>query len=386
MKRIDKFLKKEKIDFFTLDEIESYYSGVLLLDSNFFHIIPLEFPGDIDEREREFEISEKLENIFEDYDSFDYLEKELILKKDNNFEKTLLILIEKDKIYTLLDNLKEKKINLLGIYPLFLVEIFNKDNTEKTYVEIEDKKYRLYYFFENKLIDFQELDFDKDELLSYPKYLEENLKGESFIYKNQEDIIDYFSNLKIRNWQEYSLSIKKDFSFLPNEYILNENYKKSLKTSTIFLSIITIISSILFFSIYFLRENIEKKIYLAEESYSILHEKNLQIREDILKLETEIKNLKENNQASDFNKIKLYQIIEAIFQNKDLEFTVFEYSDNTINLQGISNSENEIYKFQNSILQYKFFKKINHDFIKLKDDNYEFHIDIEVADDIAKQI
>ena len=171
MKIIDKFLTKKKINFFTLDEIENYQEGILILDSNFFHIIPMIFSKDIDKREREFEIIEKLENIFEDYDELYYLEKELSLKIENNLEKILFITIEKDKIYTLLDNLKEKNITLLGIYPLFLLELFNKNNIEKTYVEIEDEKYRLYYFLENKLVNFQESEFEKDELLSFPKYL-----------------------------------------------------------------------------------------------------------------------------------------------------------------------------------------------------------------------
>ena len=189
MKIIDKFLTKKKINFFTLDEIENYQEGILILDSNFFHIIPMIFSKDIDKREREFEIIEKLENIFEDYDELYYLEKELSLKIENNLEKILFITIEKDKIYTLLDNLKEKNITLLGIYPLFLLELFNKNNIEKTYVEIEDEKYRLYYFLENKLVNFQESEFEKDELLSFPKYLEENLKGESFVYEAQKEIL-----------------------------------------------------------------------------------------------------------------------------------------------------------------------------------------------------
>ena len=134
---LNKFLKKEKLNFFTLEEIENYKNGILLLESNFFHLIPLTLSKDIDEREREFEITEKLENIFDEYDSFYFLDKEIILEEDEEKEKTLLILIEKDKIYTLLDNLKDKKTDLLGIYPLFLIELFNKDNLEKISEELE---------------------------------------------------------------------------------------------------------------------------------------------------------------------------------------------------------------------------------------------------------
>ncbi|STO30703.1 Uncharacterised protein [Fusobacterium necrogenes] len=385
MKIIDKFLTKKKINFFTLDEIENYQEGILILDSNFFHIIPMIFSKDIDKREREFEIIEKLENIFEDYDELYYLEKELSLKIENNLEKILFITIEKDKIYTLLDNLKEKNITLLGIYPLFLLELFNKNNIEKTYVEIEDEKYRLYYFLENKLVNFQESEFEKDELLSFPKYLEENLKGESFVYEAQKEIIKYFPNLKVKDWREYPLTLKTDFNFIPNEYILEENYKKNLKISTFIISLIIIISSILFFTLYFLRQTIDNKIYTYQENFSSIHEKNLKIRDEILKLEEEIRNIKKNSKVKYFNQIKLHKILTSISQNENLELTNFEYGDGIINLQGISNSEDAIYKFQNSILQNKLFKKFNHDYIKLKNDSYEFNIDIEVTNDILEE-
>lgn len=382
---LNNFLKKEKLNFFTLEEIENYKNGVLLLDSNFFHLVPLTLSKDIDEREREFEITEKLENIFDEYDSFYFLDKEIILEEDEEKEKTLLILIEKDKIYTLLDNIREKKVNLLGIYPLFLIELFNRDNLEKTYVEIEDEKYRLYYFSENKLVNFLEVDFEKEEIINNSTYLEENLKGESFIYPNQNDIIEYLPFLKIRDWKNYLLEFREDLNFLPTDYIKERNYKKNIKISTIFISLTIIISVIIFFSIYFLTEKEQEKLNTLENSYSTYHEKNLQIREEILKIEEEIKKLKEKNRVRDFNKIKLSQLIKTIYDSENLEITSIEYGDRILTLQGITDFEEDIYQFQNRLLNYKFFKNFNHDFIKLNNNRYEFHIDIEVEDEIAKK-
>lgn len=382
---LNKFLKKEKLNFFTLEEIENYKNGILLLDSNFFHLVPLILSKDIDDREREFEITEKLENIFDEYDSFYFLDKEIILEEDEESEKTLLILIEKDKIYTLLDNIREKKITLLGIYPLFLIELFNRDNLEKTYVEIEDEKYRLYYFSENKLINFLEADFEKEEIINNSTYLEENLKGESFTYPNQSDIIEYLPFLKIRDWKNYLLEFREDFNFLPIDYIKERNYKKNIKISTIFISLTIIISVIIFFSIYFLTEKEQEKLNTLENSYSTYHEKNLQIREEILKIEEEIKKLKEKNRVRDFNKIKLSQLIKTIYDSENLEITSIEYGDRILTLQGITDFEEDIYQFQNRLLNYKFFKNFNHDFIKLNNNKYEFHIDIEVEDEIAKK-
>lgn len=235
------------------------------------------------------------------------------------------------------------------------------------------------------MVDFQESEFEKDELLSFPKYLEENLKGESFVYEAQKEIIKYFPNLKVKDWREYPLTLKTDFNFIPNEYILEENYKKNLKISTFIISLIIIISSILFFTLYFLRQTIDNKIYTYQENFSSIHEKNLKIRDEILKLEEEIRNIKKNSKVKYFNQIKLHKILTSISQNENLELTNFEYGDGIINLQGISNSEDAIYKFQNSILQNKLFKKFNHDYIKLKNDSYEFNIDIEVTNDILEE-
>ena len=382
---LNKFLKKEKLNFFTLEEIENYKNGILLLESNFFHLIPLTLSKDIDEREREFEITEKLENIFDEYDSFYFLDKEIILEEDEEKEKTLLILIEKDKIYTLLDNLKDKKTDLLGIYPLFLIELFNKDNLEKTYIEVENDKYRLYYFLENKLINFLEVDFEKEEIVNNSTYLEENLKGESFVYPNQNDIIEYLSFLKIREWKNYPLEFRKDFNFLPTDYIKERNYKKNIKISIFFISLTIIISTIIFFSIYFLIEKEQERLNILENSYSTYHEKNLQIREEILKIEEEIKKLKEKNRIKDFNKMKLSQLIKTIYNNENLEITSIEYGDGMFTLQGITDFEEDIYKFQNRLLNYRFFKNFNHDFIKLNNNRYEFHIDIEVEDEITEE-
>lgn len=110
--------------FFTLDEMEDKKEGVLLLDSFLFQIIPLSLSKGIDERERELEIEEKLDELIDEYDSFYYIDKEITIYEDEDIEKTLIIMIEKDKIYSLIDRVKESGIKLLGVYPLFFYGIF----------------------------------------------------------------------------------------------------------------------------------------------------------------------------------------------------------------------------------------------------------------------
>ena len=211
------------------------------------------------------------------------------------------------------------------------------------------------------------------------------LKGESFVYPNQNDIIEYLSFLKIREWKNYPLEFRKDFNFLPTDYIKERNYKKNIKISIFFISLTIIISTIIFFSIYFLIEKEQERLNILENSYSTYHEKNLQIREEILKIEEEIKKLKEKNRIKDFNKMKLSQLIKTIYNNENLEITSIEYGDGMFTLQGITDFEEDIYKFQNRLLNYRFFKNFNHDFIKLNNNRYEFHIDIEVEDEITEE-
>lgn len=383
---INNFFKKNKINFFILNEIENFKNGVLLLDSSFFHLIPITLSKNLDEREREFEIEEKLENIFEEYDNFYFLDKEIILQESDEIEKILIITIEKDKIYTLLDNLKEKNISLLGIYPLFLVELFNRDNIEKIYLEIEDERYRLYYFSENKLIDFQEIEFEKEELLSNTAYIEDNFKGEYFIYSTQKDLVEFFPKLQIREWKDYPLTLRDEFNFLPKDYLVEEKYKKNYKLSLIILACTIIFSSAIFFLLQFFIGREQEKINILESNYSTFHEKNLQIREEILLLEEEIKTLRDKNRVRSFSELKLSKLVEIIYKSGDLDFEKIEYGDKLLTLQGITDSEEDIYNFQNSIMNYKVLKNFNHDFIKLNNNKYEFHIDIEVEYEISEKI
>jgi hypothetical protein len=83
--------------------------------------------------------------------------------------------------------------------------------------------------------------------------------------------------------------------------------------------------------------------------------------------------------------MKLSQLIKTIYNNENLEITSIEYGDGMLTLQGITDFEEDIYKFQNRLLNYRFFKNFNHDFIKLNNNRYEFHIDIEVEDEITEE-
>lgn len=71
------------------------------------------------------------------------------------------------------------------------------------------------------------------------------------------------------------------------------------------------------------------------------------------------------------------------FKNSSsIEITKLEYDGaGTINIEGSSFSEEDIYSFQNSILINRYFKRINQDFIKFENGKYQIDMDIEVEYD-----
>ena len=62
------FLNREKDTFFTLEDTENVKKGILVLESEYFEIIKIILEEDLDEREREYEIEEQLENRIINYE------------------------------------------------------------------------------------------------------------------------------------------------------------------------------------------------------------------------------------------------------------------------------------------------------------------------------
>jgi hypothetical protein len=378
-------LKNKKTMFFTLDEMEDKKEGVLLLDSFLFQIIPLSLSKGIDERERELEIEEKLDELIDEYDSFYYIDKEITIYEDEDIEKTLIIMIEKDKIYSLIDRVKESGIKLLGVYPLFFMEFFNLDGEERNYIEIDEERSRVYTFSKNRLIDFQELEMERDEILAEPKYLEEYLKVgyKNFIYPDKEELKEQITNLEVIDWHNYNYHLNREYDYLPEEYHSELSYKKQLKGATILLSLVIILGGIFFFLLQFFIDREIEKLNSLQESYQELKEKNIAMGVEIEELEKEIVKVREENRERGFNGLKLSQLLLPFFKNSSsIEITKLEYDGvGTINIEGSSFLEEDIYSFQNSILTNRYFKRLNQDFIKFENGKYQIDMDIEVEYD-----
>lgn len=378
-------LKNKKTIFFTLDEMEDKKEGVLLLNSFLFQIIPLSLSKGIDERERELEIEEKLDELIDEYDSFYYIDKEITIYEDEDIEKTLIIMIEKDKIYSLIDRVKESGIKLLGVYPLFFMEFFNLDGEERNYIEIDEERSRVYTFSKNRLINFQELEMERDEILAEPKYIEEYLKVEykNFIYPDKEELTEQITNLEVIDWHNYNYHLNREYDYLPEEYHSELSYKKQLKGATILLSLVIILGGIFFFLLQFFIDGEIEKLNSLQESYQELKEKNIAMGVEIEELEKEIVKIREENRERGFNGLKLSQLLLPFFKNSSsIEITKLEYDGvETINIEGSSFLEEDIYSFQNSILTNRYFKRINQDFIKFENGKYQIDMDIEVEYD-----
>lgn len=371
--------------FFTLDEMEDKKEGVLLLDSFLFQIIPLSLSKVIDERERELEIEEKLDELIDEYDSFYYIDKEITIYEDEDIEKTLIIMIEKDKIYSLIDRVKESGIKLLGVYPLFFMEFFNLDGEVRNYIEIDEERSRVYTFSKNRLINFQELEMERDEILAEPKYLEEYLKVEykNFIYPDKEELKEQITNLEVIDWHNYNYHLNREYDYLPEEYHSELSYKKQLKGATIFLSLVIILGGIFFFLLQFFIDGEIEKLNSLQESYRELKEKNIAMGVEIEELEKEIVKVREENRERGFNRLKLSHLLLPFFKNSSsIDITKLEYDGiGTINIEGSSFLEEDIYSFQNSILTNRYFKRFNQDFIKFENGKYQIDMDIEVEYD-----
>lgn len=374
---------KNKVDFFTLDEIEGKKEGVLVLDSFLFKIIPLTISKELDERERELEIEEKLEEEIEEYERFYFLDKEITLFEDDEIEKILIIMIERDKIDSLIENLKDKKLKLLGVYPLFFMEFFNLDGKEKNYIEIGEEKTRIYSFSNNKLVDYTEINMEREEVLEN-NYLEENLGGgENFVYSNQREILEFIQGIELRDWRDYNLYEREELDYLPKSYHQERNFKRILKVILSILSITIIVGVVIFFIFQMIINNQRERLNNLQGEYQIVKEKGLAMREEIKSLEDEILRIREENREREFKNIKISQVLKEIEEkSKNIRIDMIEYDgERIINIEGFEVSEEEIYRFQKDILRGRYFKNLNHDYIKLEGGEYKFYINVEVADD-----
>lgn len=379
--KLSKFLYK-KINFVDLEELNSIDKTniILILDSSLFKIFTFVLDKNIDAREKEFEINDFLEEKIENYDPFNYIEKKIILSESNENIIFLIILLEKEKISSLIENFKNKKIELIGIYPLFLMEFFNKEEKFKTYLEIENTFYRLYFFNNFKLINFEEHEFDKDELLDNKELILENNNLQNiFIYENQNYLDNYFENLEIKNWKSYSLKYCEELNFIPEDIQEKIKYQKIFKLFFPYYLVLVILLVIISFLINFNTEEKINKIINLEKELGELKENVFLKKEEIIELENKIDLLEKEKLFYSNNPIKVSKLMKIIdeINNFGLEIHSLEFNNNFLIL-GKTQNEKNIYEFEKKLLESTLFKNLNHDYIKYNNNEYEFLLEFEV--------
>lgn len=382
------FFKKKKIEFFLLQDLKNITnkSGVLILDSSFFIILKITIPYETDLRERSLMIEDELQEIIENYNSFLYVEKELTLSIENNFESILVILIDREKIENIIVELKANKITLLGIFPLFFMEFFNKENKDKIYLEIEKDLVRMYFFKDKKLYNFEEIELINDSLSEKLLILESYFSKNIYVFtyennKNSTYLSFYF--IKYQDWHNYTYFYEKDFNFLPEQYIWELQSKNIIKNLTIITGILLIIALLSFLLLNIYTNKYTHKLNTIQNNLKILNSKIISKKDEIQKLQIKICDTKTETNLNKSNSLKACSLIEAIFlSSSNINIQLIEFNGkNIIKIKGSSINENSIYSFETKLLTYKFFKNINHDFIKYQDNKYIFLIEVEVLYD-----
>lgn len=389
MKIYDIF-KKRKIEFFTIEEAVEYHNkkGVLVLNSSFFILLKISISPDTDPRERELLIEDEICEYIEDYNPFDYIEKEIVLSQGKE-EELLITLIEREKIEAIIEELKNSKITLEGIIPMFFLEFYNQEVEAKTYIEIEDERFRLYYFKDKKLHDFQEVEFSAEELVEDPTYLEEYLEEESYVFtydNNKNEIYSAFYFINFRDWKEYNLFYKEELNFLPAQHIEELKLKKSIQILVGVLAFALVIesSTSLLLNIYI--KNSMDNLNTIHRNIERIKDKISDEKEEILEIEKNIALLEEENVKHSFSPIKISEIIENILKSGNgIEITQIEYNGkNRATVTGKTDVEKKFYDFEKRILSHNIFSTLNHDFFTMKNSFYEFKLEIEVKDESAR--
>ncbi|WP_304159234.1 hypothetical protein [Fusobacterium ulcerans] len=185
----NKLLKRENDILFSLKEIENNKNikkGILVLESEYFEVIKVILEEGLEEREREYEIEEQLENRIINYEVLDYVEKEISLGKKDGIEESIIILIKREKIYEITNRVKEKKIEIKGIIPVFLLKYFSNNGKEnEIFMDIGMARTTAAIFKNNILKDIVTADTERDEILNSQEEFNELLERVMFSFEEE---------------------------------------------------------------------------------------------------------------------------------------------------------------------------------------------------------
>lgn len=388
---------KKKIEYITLEEMKrELKSGIIVLENRYFNIEKISLELGLDEKERELEIEEILEDRIEDYNPVEYIEKEIVLEKNEEFEEIIVILLKRDIVEEILQEGKEKKIKIDGIIPTFFrrrLEV-EKDITE-LFMDVDEDRVVMVEFKERKIRNLYYIDVEREKILEseVEEILQDLLEIDltefekvSFYEKDREigEIFQEIDNIdvEIDNWKENEIEYNYDYDFLPLEYLESLKMKSSIKKKIIVFFIIFIFQILIggVFQ-YFYNLNVEK-IGDLEKNIRIYQDEIENLREKIVEIEEKEKIREEELKKIEFKNIKLGSLIKSLDEFKPRGLTILNIElneNNRLKIIGNSINESKILKFQEKIIKSSKFKNLNHDYIKREEEDYSFQLEVEVC-------
>lgn len=388
---------KKKIEYITLEEMKrELKSGIIVLENRYFNIEKISLELGLDEKERELEIEEILEDRIEDYNPIEYIEKEIVLEKNEEFEEITVILLKRDIVEEILQEGKEKKIRISGIVPAFFLRSLEIDkNKTELFIDVDEEKVIKLEFKDGKIKNIDELEIEREKILEseVEEILQDLLEIDltefekvSFYEKDREigEIFQEIDNIdvEIDNWKENEIEYNYDYDFLPLEYLESLKMKSSIKKKVIVFFIIFILQILLGMIFhYFSNLNVEK-IGDLEKNIGVYKDEIEEIREKIIEIEEKEKIREEELKRIEFKNIKLGSILKNLDEFKPIGLTILNIElneNNRLKIIGNSIDEDKILKFQEKIIESSKFKNLNHDYIKREEEDYSFQLEVEVC-------
>lgn len=393
----DRFKSEKKIVYITLEEMKrELKSGIIVLENRYFKIEKISLEKGLDEKERELEIEEILEERVDDYNPVEYIEKEIVLREDEEFEEIVIILLKRDIVEEILQEGKEKKIRISGIVPAFFLRSIEIDkNRAELFIDIDEEKVIKVEFKDGKIKNIDELEIEREKILEseVEEILQDLLEIDltefekiSFYEKDREigEIFQEIDNIdvEINNWKENEIEYNYNYDFLPLEYLESLKMRSSIKKKIIIFFTVFILQILLGMIFhYFSNLNVEK-IGDLEKNIGVYKDEIEEIREKIIEIEEKEKIREEELKRIEFKNIKLGSLLKNLDEFKPKGVTILNIELNETNklkILGKSINEEKILKFQEKIVEHSKFKNLNHDYIKREDEIYDFQLEVEVC-------
>lgn len=332
---------------------------IIGLKNNDFKLGIAHVSAGLSDEELENSVEAQVAILIPSYDSMDYVTKLLTESQNATEESFLTITIEREKIEEIVQLCKKMRIELIGIYPSFLLD------DQKSLEDIVEMI---------PTITVQEGTVEEHEILLEEQEILENEKKE----KTNLIFMQQGAPLNLRQSIKLDLD-RSSYNFLGEEY--KGEFRKDSSGKAVLLASILIISLQLAGSIY-----LQKRIGIVKEQLGLTIQNNQKKEVHIKELETQIATIP--NLKGKLNKL------ESIIDNKDSKVNEILYiikkssvkglfienlkiDRGAISLQGTTETTEALYEFQRKLLLEGLFDIVMSPVVK-SDSFYSFSIDAKI--------